>query len=402
MEVVAMSFLVPLSRTSMFCFLCCYLVVLAFSQDQPRKKDEKRIWTNDDLRHLAARPVENATGSSSSEDPSQVAKPEKHYVRTKDVRWYASQLKPLNVELEGINAQLHKFRQARKDGRGTVGALALDQDPEGITTDAQIQILEQHRTQVLQRIDELEDQARRNGLAPGDVRSQTTLDTPHTVEPDSATAGSGQDDPEIAEAEKAVQSETEHLKRVNNEKDLLQRNLVLQRRQLTSNPEFITRHVGDSKLASAENEIKGKDDEIQSAQQRLADLQDHLEDLKLNPRHTALGQQRLATGSASKASAPNHAKSEADWRKEFSEMHYKIRMAQSELDILQRELNVSLIQYDPNPAKAMRESITRRQINERRKKIDDKKAEVSQLKQQESDMEDELRHAGGDAGWARD
>ena len=83
-------------------------------------------------------------------------------------------------------------------------------------------------------------------------------------------------------------------------------------------------------------------------------------------------------------------------------MHYKIRMAQSELDILQRELNVSLIQYDPNPARAMRESITRRQTNERRKKIDDKKAEVSQLKQQESDMEDELRHAGGDAGWARD
>ena len=385
----------------MFCFLSCSLAVPAFSQDHAQKKDTRRVWTNDALRQLAARPVENATTLLNSNDPAQAADPEKHYFRAKDVKWYASQLKPLRAELDDIDAQLRKLRQAHKDGRGSTGAVSLDQEPEGITTDAQIQLLEQRRTRVLQRIDELEDQSRRNGLAPGDVRSQTAQETPDKGEPGSATAGSGLEEPEIVEAEKAIQREMEYLKRVNNEKDLLQRNLALQRRQLTSNPEYITRHVGDSKLASAENEIKEKDDEIQSAQQKLDDLQDHLEDLKLN-RHTKVSEQPPAPDSPSKASAPNPAKSEEEWRKEFSEVQYKVRMAQSELDVLQRELNVSLIQYDPNPAKAMRESITRRQINERRKKTDDKKAEIHGLRQQESDLEDELRHAGGDPGWSRE
>lgn len=402
-----MALLVLLSRNSLFCLLYCLLAFPSFSQDQAQRKESKRVWTNDDLGRLAARPVENASASPGPNSTSQGEKLEKQYFRARDVNWYASQLKPLNAELDDIDAQLRGMRQARKDGRGTTGAVSLDQEPEGITTDAQIKLLELRRTQVLKQIDDLEDQSRRNGLEPGNVRSATSQGTPNAGEVDSATAGSvqegsGQDEPKIVDAEQAIQREMEHLKRAINEKDLLQRNATLQRRQLTSNPEYLTRHVGDFKLASAENEIKEKDDEIQLAQGRLAELQDHLEELNLNRRRTAVTKQFATTGRSTGALPPTGPKSEEDWRKEFSDMHYKIRMAQSELDVLQRELNVSLIQYDPNPAKAMRESITRRQINERRKKIDDKKADIQRLKQEESDLEDELRYAGGDPGWSRE
>jgi len=61
-----------------------------------------------------------------------------------------------------------------------------------------------------------------------------------------------------------------------------------------------------------------------------------------------------------------------------------------------------LIQYDPNPAMAMKESVTRKKINERRKAIEDKKREIAELKKQRDDMEDALRHAGGPAGWSRE
>ena len=90
------------------------------------------------------------------------------------------------------------------------------------------------------------------------------------------------------------------------------------------------------------------------------------------------------------------------WRKQFAAIDYKIRIAQTERDILQRELNLGLIQYDPNPATAMKESITRRKINERREAIEDKKKETAELKKQRDDLEDALRHAGGPAGWARE
>ena len=95
-------------------------------------------------------------------------------------------------------------------------------------------------------------------------------------------------------------------------------------------------------------------------------------------------------------------KDEAYWRKKFAELHYKIRMAQSELDVLQRELNEGLLIYDPNPQKAMRENVTRKNINAKRQAIEDKKKEIADLRKQVSDLEDELRHAGGDPGWSRE
>jgi len=43
----------------------------------------------------------------------------------------------------------------------------------------------------------------------------------------------------------------------------------------------------------------------------------------------------------------------------------------------------------------------RSDINDHKAKIDAKQKEIDGLKQQLSDMEDELRKAGGDPGWAR-
>src|SRR5207249_4880305 len=90
---------------------------------------------------------------------------------SKDPKWYVSQLKPLQAQVEHIDGELRTLRRARKDGRGTTGAVALDQDAEGVTTGAQMQVLEVRRKKLLLRIDELEEQARHNGLDPGSVRA---------------------------------------------------------------------------------------------------------------------------------------------------------------------------------------------------------------------------------------
>jgi hypothetical protein len=76
--------------------------------------------------------------------------------------------------------------------------------------------------------------------------------------------------------------------------------------------------------------------------------------------------------------------------------------AQKQLDILQRDLNKSELQYYPDPQKAMKEQYSREGIKERTEKIDLQKAEVAKLKQALDDLEDDLRKSGGDIGWARE
>jgi hypothetical protein len=93
--------------------------------------------------------------------------------------------------------------------------------------------------------------------------------------------------------------------------------------------------------------------------------------------------------------------SEKAWRKRFADQHKKISDAELELDVLQRELQKSNLQYYSNPQKAMNEQLTRDEINEKTAKIEAKKKQIADLKQQLSDLEDQLRASGGDAGWAR-
>ena len=93
--------------------------------------------------------------------------------------------------------------------------------------------------------------------------------------------------------------------------------------------------------------------------------------------------------------------SEKAWRRRFAMQHAKIARAEKELEILQRELEKSSLQYYPDPTKAMKEQNDRAEINAKTAKIAEKKKELEQLKQQLDDMETDLRKAGGDAGWAQ-
>jgi hypothetical protein len=109
--------------------------------------------------------------------------------------------------------------------------------------------------------------------------------------------------------------------------------------------------------------------------------------------------QGAANGAGTGTSGKDDA--ETTWKKRFQEQHNKIATAEKELDILQRESEKAQVQYYNDPQKALQEQYTRKDISDKNAKIDQKKQEIANLKQQLSDMEDELRKSGGDPGWAR-
>lgn len=121
------------------------------------------------------------------------------------------------------------------------------------------------------------------------------------------------------------------------------------------------------------------------------------------PAASTAGDQASATDAtaATDAAALNDPKSEAYWRKRFRTVRDKLDNSEKELDVLQRELNKDQVQYYNDPQKALMQQYDRKDINDKTAKVDAKKKEIEDLKKQLSDMEDELRKAGGDPGWAR-
>jgi hypothetical protein len=108
---------------------------------------------------------------------------------------------------------------------------------------------------------------------------------------------------------------------------------------------------------------------------------------------------------ADKSKAPatvdkTQAKGEDYWRKTFADARKKLADDARELDVLQREYSLKQQQYYSDPNMAMREQFSRQDLAETKTKIDDRTAVVAADKQSISDLEDQLRQAGGEPGWA--
>jgi hypothetical protein len=107
------------------------------------------------------------------------------------------------------------------------------------------------------------------------------------------------------------------------------------------------------------------------------------------------------TANAGAASSTASANDEKTWRDKFASLRHKLDQDQAELDVLQRELGVSNVQFYTDPMKGMQQDLTRDEIYKKTLAIDAKKKVVEADKQAISDAEDDLRKAGGDSGWAR-
>jgi chromosome segregation ATPase len=106
-----------------------------------------------------------------------------------------------------------------------------------------------------------------------------------------------------------------------------------------------------------------------------------------------------------KPAAPNNAapskdKDEAYWRGRFTDANKKLADDQHEMDITQRELNLKQQQFYTDPMAALKQDYSRQDINDSKTKIDELKARVEQDKADLANLEDELRQAGGNPGWA--
>jgi hypothetical protein len=95
-------------------------------------------------------------------------------------------------------------------------------------------------------------------------------------------------------------------------------------------------------------------------------------------------------------------KDEASWRAKFAEARKLLAEDTKELDILQREYSLKQEQFYQDPNAALKQQYSRSDLDKTQSQIEAKKQAVEKDKQALSDLEDDLRKSGGDAGWANE
>jgi hypothetical protein len=179
-------------------------------------------------------------------------------------------------------------------------------------------------------------------------------------------------------------------------------------------PQDSSQKPGDDAVADAAR--KSRERKKETAKPKKVFTNEDLGELKSNSVST-VGQDGRAAGKAAEGDKnqgekpkeqPNGASGTADagreqekiWRQRFQQAYARLAQLEKEMDILQREDNKAQLQYYPDPQKALAEGYTRKDINDKTARTAAKKQEIDQQKQHISDLEDDLRKAGGDPGWA--
>jgi hypothetical protein len=142
---------------------------------RPAPDVPRRVYTNDDLGWPSAQAAATTAIPSAPVVVVLKAAPSKPLEPLQDPRWYAQQAASLEEELAGLSSREETLRRFRASSKGLPTGLVLDAPCEWITTDNLIAQLDLRRAQVLRQLDELDDTARRNGVAPGAVAEARAL-----------------------------------------------------------------------------------------------------------------------------------------------------------------------------------------------------------------------------------
>jgi hypothetical protein len=150
----------------------------AGSGEKAKSKKAKKVWTNEDLERLregspisvmggAAAKGAGAEAAGGGEKAEAGGAP---YIKAKDPQWYRQRMGSLRAELEKIESEISHLRKFVENPYTGQAGLSVNQENGRLSPANQIELLERRRNEVRRQMDDLEDEARRNGIPSGVLR----------------------------------------------------------------------------------------------------------------------------------------------------------------------------------------------------------------------------------------
>ena len=142
-------------------------------------KKPKKVWTNDELGSVkgAVSVVGdgNATGGATSakksldsvDDP---APPENKEARQKQVEAYRGQIRQLQAQIDAADKRIAQLRNFKGENTSPAGGINPNQGYNMVPIEDQVRQLEDKKKQAQAKIDDVESDARKNGIEPGELR----------------------------------------------------------------------------------------------------------------------------------------------------------------------------------------------------------------------------------------
>jgi TolA-binding protein len=134
------------------------------------KKKPKKVWTNDEIGSVGGTVsvVGDPTAKSDPATKTSALPPEG--AKQKLAESYRSQIQQLQAQMDGIDKRIAQLRNFKGENSNPSGGINPNQGYNMVPLEDQVKQLEDRKKQLQGKIDDLESDAKKNGIEPGDLR----------------------------------------------------------------------------------------------------------------------------------------------------------------------------------------------------------------------------------------
>jgi hypothetical protein len=139
------------------------------------KKKPKKVWTNDDMSSVNGGVSVVGGGDKSStkrpgDQPSGAATGPAAEARQKQVESYRRQIQELQSQIDAADKRIVQLKDFKGENSGPTGGINPNQGYNMVPVEDQVRQLEEKKKRLQGKIDDVENEAQKNGIEPGELR----------------------------------------------------------------------------------------------------------------------------------------------------------------------------------------------------------------------------------------
>jgi len=136
------------------------------------KKKPKKVWTNEEVGSLSSpiSVVGDAKSSPAAEEKKPVESSAGDSARQRQIEQYRNQIQQIRAQMDAIDKRIDQLKNFKGENSNPSGGININQGYNMVPLEDQVKQLEEKKRQFAAKIDDLELQARKNGIDSGDLR----------------------------------------------------------------------------------------------------------------------------------------------------------------------------------------------------------------------------------------
>ena len=139
----------------------------------PDKKKPKKVWTNDEIGSVSGQvSVVGEAGANSGDSGARNSgtNPRSKDFHQRQVDNYRSQIEQLQAQIEAADKRIAQLKNFKAENAAPSGGINPTQGYNMVPVEEQVKQLEEKKKQLNARIEDVENDAKKNGIEPGELR----------------------------------------------------------------------------------------------------------------------------------------------------------------------------------------------------------------------------------------